>query len=101
MRWLALLKRFVPFFLTFTLGLFVASFFVSVAAPSFQFKNRGWKNREYKRMKCENERLRERLQRLERERLNAETDFEMNLNVPPPPMPPPPPPAFSVPRRDR
>ena len=99
MRWLALLKRFVPFFLTFTLGLFVASFFVSIAAPSFQFKNRGWKrHQEYKRMKCENERLRERLQRLERERMND--DFEMNLNVPPPPLPPAPP-ALSVPRRDR
>lgn len=100
MRWSALFKRFVPFFLTFTLGLFVASFFVSIAAPSFQFKNRGWKYREYKRMKCENDRLRERVQRLERERLSAETDFEMNLNVPPPPLPPAPP-ALSVPRRDR
>ena len=100
MRWLALIKRFVPFFLTLTLGLFVASFFVSIAAPSFQFKNRSWKNREYKRMKSENDRLRERIQKLERERLSAESDYEINLNVPPPPMPPAPP-ALSVPRRDR
>lgn len=98
MRFLALIKRFIPFFLTFALGLFIASFFVSVAAPSFNFKNRGWKHREYHRLRYENERLRERVRRLENERLN--NDFELDINVPPPPMAPAPP-AFSVPRRDR
>jgi hypothetical protein len=34
-----LFKRVVPFFLTFALGLLVASFFVTVAAPSFNFKD--------------------------------------------------------------
>ena len=98
MRFLALIKRFVPFFLALALGLFVASFFVSVAAPSFNFKNRGWKNREYHRLKHENKRLRERVEKLEREHLNHE--HGLDINVPPPPMPPAPP-AFSVPRRDR
>ena len=98
MRFLALVKRFVPFFLALALGLFVASFFVSVAAPSFNFKNRGWKNREYHRLKHENRRLRERNAQLERERLDT---FKLELNVPPPPPLPPAPPAFSVPRRDR
>jgi hypothetical protein len=98
MRFLALIKRFVPFFLTLALGLFIASFFVSVAAPSFNFKNRGWKNREYHRLKHENKRLRERVEKLEREHLNHE--HGLDINVPPPPMPPAPP-AFSVPRRDR
>ena len=97
MRFLALIKRFVPFFLALALGLFVASFFVSVAAPSFNFKNRSWKNSEYHRMKHENRRLRERNAQLERERLDT---FKLELNVPPPPLPPAPP-AFSVPRRDR
>ncbi|MDQ2747161.1 MAG: hypothetical protein M3T96_07885 [Acidobacteriota bacterium] len=32
-------KRILPFFLTFAVGLFIASFFVSVSAPRFQFSN--------------------------------------------------------------
>ncbi len=38
-------KRILPFLLTFAVGLFIASFFVSIAAPSFQFPNRGSKRR--------------------------------------------------------
>lgn len=38
-------KRILPFFLTFAVGLFIASFFVSIAAPRFQFPNRGSKRR--------------------------------------------------------
>jgi len=92
MRWLGLVKRFVPFLIAFSIGLFIASFFVSVAAPSFQFKNRGWKQREYHRIKQENQRLRQRNEQLEREKNRANSEFEMNLDVPPPPMPPLPPP---------
>ena len=95
------IKRILPFFLTFAVGLFIASFFVSVAAPSFQFKNRdGKKHREYHRLKYENRQLRERVQRLERERSMAASEFEVNLDVPPPPMPPMPPPAPRVRIRD-
>lgn len=101
MRWLELVKRFAPFLLTFSLGLFIASFFVSVAAPSFQFKNRNVrKHREYHRLKYENRMLRERVERLEREKRMATPEFEMNLDVPPPPMPPMPPPPPRVKFRD-
>lgn len=97
MRWLELVKRFAPFLLTFALGLFIASFFVSVTAPSFQFKNRNGRNhREYHRLRYENRQLRERVERLEREKAMATSDFEMNLDVPPPPMPPMPPPPPRV-----
>lgn len=91
------IKRFVPFFLTFAIGLLVASFFVSVAAPRFQF-NRQDNHRRHHRLKCENEKLRLENQRLERqlaERKASETEF-MGLDVPPPPMPPMPPPPPPV-----
>ena len=94
------IKRFVPFFLTFALGLLVASFFVSVAAPRLNF-NREGKHGRYYRMKCENERLRRENLRLERqlaERNASEAEF-MSLDVPMPPMPPMPPPAPVAPRR--
>jgi cell division protein FtsB len=102
MRWSGLIKRFVPFLLTFAAGLFIASFFVSVAAPSFQFKDRGLKkNREYHRLKHENQRLRQRVERLEREKNMTISEFEVNLDVPPPPVPPmPPPPPSRVRIRD-
>ncbi len=108
-------KRIVPFFLTFAVGLFIASFFVTVAAPNFRFNNGLRRHREYHRaMEFENQRLRE-----ENARLKAESQikfdkfsgtFEMNQGgnikrgviaevsidadslenlVPPPPMPPP------------
>lgn len=96
------IKRFVPFFLTFAFGLLVASFFVSVAAPSLNFKREG-RHGKYYRMKCENDRLRRENQMLERrlaERRAMETEF-MNLEVPPPPMPPMPPPPPAPRRFDR
>jgi cell division protein FtsB len=96
MRWLGLIKRFVPFLLTFSLGLLIASFFVSVAAPGFQFRNRGWKHREFNRLKQENRQLRERIEQLERGKNITVSDFGMNLDVPPPPMPPLPPPPPRV-----
>jgi hypothetical protein len=78
-------KRVFPFFATFAVGLFIASFFVSVALPKFERRN--WKkHREYKRMKFENEQLRKdncrmRRELAEKERLNSELDV-------PPPIPP-------------
>ncbi len=102
MCWLGIIKRFAPFFLTFALGLFIASFFVTVTAPSFQFKGRNYKKHEYYRMKQENNRLRERNAQLERERFSRNADLSISLNVPPPPMPPLPPPApIAAPRSVR
>jgi hypothetical protein len=86
------LKRFVPFFLTFAAGLFIASFFVSLAAPTFNF-SRGERRREYFRMmKEENQRLQDRVNELER----VSSDLRcvdpgiapLIDDVPPPPMPP-------------
>lgn len=93
------LKRVFPFFLTFAVGLFIASFFVSVAAPNFKF-NRGRKNhREYHRMmESRIQQLEDQNERLQRE-LSARDALEVNdfnLEVPPPPMPPMPPPAPKV-----
>lgn len=89
-------KRFVPFFLTFAVGLFVASFFVSIALPKFQFKKRQWREhqRYHQKIEFENQQLREENMRLKRElaeKKNAEfSNLDLNLNVPPPPVPLPP-----------
>ncbi len=84
-------KRFVPFFLTFAVGLFIASFFVSVAAPSFRFKRDFRNHREYHRMmEFENQRLQEENSRLKRElslrdkREMTKYAFENDFDVPPP-----------------
>ncbi len=67
------IKRVLPFFLTFSVGLFIASFFVSIAAPKFEF-NRGWrKHRQYDRMmESENRRL-----KVENARLKAESQLKL------------------------
>ena len=94
------IKRLVPFFLTFAVGLFITSFFVTVAAPSFQFKNRAWKknHKQYDRQReLDIQRLREENIRLKNQ-LNSQNsdavDFqELKFSVPPPPPLPPAPPA--------
>lgn len=35
MSYLAIFKRIIPFFLTFAAGLFIASFFIQISAPTF------------------------------------------------------------------
>ena len=88
------IKRVFPFFLTFAVGLFIASFFVSVAAPNFQFNCGRRNHREYDRMmESRIKQLEEQNVRLRSELLEKD-DVETNvfqLDVPPPPMPPPPP----------
>ena len=90
-------KRFVPFFLAFALGLFIASFFVSVGFPKVnKFERRGWKHYEHNcRMRSERDNLRYQLESVRREndrlrdemRINRDFgDFE--IDVPPPPLPP-------------
>jgi hypothetical protein len=65
---MGLVKRFAPFFITFALGLFIASFFVTIAAPQFGF-------RRYREMrKCqEMQSLRYENMQLRRELLNQQT----------------------------
>ncbi len=90
------IKRVLPFFLTFTVGLFIASFFVSIAAPKFEF-NRGWrKHRQYHRMmKVENQRLKEENSHLKKQLADKDLqdlnnrDFYLDYAVPPPPPIPP------------
>lgn len=86
-------KRIVPFFLTFAVGLFIASFFVTIAAPSFRFSNGLRRHQEYHRaMEFENQRLREENARLKRELSDKVDMLELssdNIGYPLPPMPPP------------
>ena len=96
------LKRFAPFFLTFAVGMFLASLFLPVSAPNYNNNyRRSWKHREYKRTKCENRRLKRQLEELQQ--ANAEFQSDVNfLDVPPPPPPAPPaPPAPPSPPRFR
>lgn len=97
MQLMGFFKRVVPFFLTFALGLLVASFFVTVAAPNFNFKARKHRCREYRenyRLRVENERLRETNDALRRQMADAEVKtvfrpaLDTELVPPPPPMPP-------------
>jgi len=94
------LKRVVPFFLTFAVGLFIASFFVTIAAPNFQFTNRGWRknHRQYDRQReLDIQRLREENTRLKNQlsdKNSENVDFqELRISIPPPPPMPPAPPA--------
>lgn len=101
-----LVKRFVPFFLTFAFGLFVASFFVSIALPKLQFNGGLNKHRQYHRMmEFESQRLKEENCRLKKQLAQRDNsdftnlDFENNLDVPPPPPIPPAPFRSVQPRR--
>lgn len=83
------IKRILPFFLTFAFGLLIASFFVSIAAPNFNFQRRGFnRHREYdKRMEFENRQLRDENNRLKQQLLENQNLSE-DLDVPAPPLPP-------------
>ncbi len=98
-------KRIAPFLLTFSVGIFIASFFITIAAPSFRmnFESRRRNHRQYdeqrerelRRLQEENMRLRE--QQNDNDLESA--DFqELKYAVPPPPMPPAPPKAPLAPR---
>jgi hypothetical protein len=102
MCYVGLLKRFVPFLLTFAAGLFIASFFVSIAIPEASWRSRRGFNRfqEMQRLQVENDNVRQENLRLKMEndalRRNAEDwDRDVLPLVPPvdfeehhPPSPP-------------
>jgi hypothetical protein len=88
-----LLKRLVPFFLALGLGLFVASFFVTLALPNVRFTRKWRSHREYHRMmEFENQRLKQENYQLKREirvqRIEQSPDFEGDINQLVPPVPP-------------
>jgi hypothetical protein len=61
-------KRIIPFLLTFAVGLFIASFFVSIAAPNFNWRRgRSHRTHDCKRIKAENEELRRDYYQIKRE----------------------------------
>jgi hypothetical protein len=69
------LKRVLPFFLTFAVGLLIASFFVSIT-PNFKFEKRGGWNRHrayHQRLEFENQRLREENNLLKKQLLEEQT----------------------------
>lgn len=96
MSFLAVIKRVFPFLLTFAAGLFIASFFVSIAAPNFNGFRRGpskfrkvqyvrYEVEELRREKC---RLKDEIEALKKERreiIESTVVTPFDLNVPPPP----------------
>lgn len=95
-----LIKRILPFFATFAIGLFIASFFVDISAPRF---GRGRRmHQEFQRVQIENEQLRNENLRLRNElessgfrsgelrHINREEFLTPDVNLPVP-LPPPPP----------
>ena len=91
MNFLSLIKRVAPFVLTFAVGLFIASFFVTVAAPNFQFKRGFSKHREYhRRIESENRKLREENIRLKNQMAEMEKRDWVLGTVEVPMAPPPP-----------
>lgn len=72
-----LIKRVLPFFLTFAVGLFIASFFVTVAAPNLRFPIRGERSRH-----LENDHLREaEIQRLNERIYQLENDLSLKQDL--------------------
>ncbi|HVE56376.1 MAG TPA: hypothetical protein VNB22_06065 [Pyrinomonadaceae bacterium] len=105
MKFISLVNRVAPFFLTFAVGLFIASFFVTVAAPNFQFRRGFNRHRQMDRqMQMENQQLREENNRLKNRLAEAEKRdwvLESDLDVPPPPPVPPTMPMKTVPYKSR
>jgi len=96
-------KRIAPFFLTFAAGLFIASFFITVASPSFNLPSRGsHKARHYRNLKMENRELRDENEKLKRqiEELRRTSNWDHTVYeipaVPPVELEAPPPPPIPM-----
>lgn len=102
---LGFIKRVFPFFLTFAVGLFIASFFVTIAAPRFQFSNRGERRKNHRQydiqMESENKRLKEENNRLKNQLLEQSDTQEFSTSDLKYTIPPLPPAPNAVPSRNR
>jgi hypothetical protein len=99
MQFIGIVKRVIPFFLTFAAGLFIASFFVSLSAPSFEGmrKNRSERWGKHNKLKSEVEQLRREKRELQiqiEEMSRTNCDFgsvpmssDFDTDAPPPPSP--------------
>jgi hypothetical protein len=91
MCYTGLIKRIIPFVLTFAAGLFIASFFVSIAVPGERWRSnrRAHRFQEMRQLRIENDELRERLRvmRMEIEELRL-TKEDINEFVIPEVLPP-------------
>jgi hypothetical protein len=99
MEFIGILKRVGPFILTFVAGLIIASFFVSVTAPNFNWnsKRSQYKFSKMRHIKHENRQLRNENLRLKMEieqlkqltlKDGAVTDPAFDVEAPQPPPPP-------------
>lgn len=70
-------KRMLPFLATFAVGIFIASFFVSISAPSFRGKGFGKRHHEMKRLRFENEQLKNENLRLKNQLENENFTVEV------------------------
>ena len=92
-------RRMVPFFAAFAIGVFIASFFVTIGGS--RFRGRGMRYREARQLRMENQQLRQENMRLNRELsehmkihsnwehniVTREFDSDLVLPVPPPAIP--------------
>ncbi len=98
--------RFLPFFATFLIGIFVASFFVAAGRPEYsgrRFRHMQGDRRmraELDRLREENSRLEAQINELRSNALSDRSDSDVIQAVPPPPIPPMPPRPF-MPRTAR
>ncbi len=86
------LKRFLPFFLTFAAGLFIASFFVPILTPGTGLRERrASRYHMYQQLSIDNQNLRDENQRLREqiEMLRQADTGTMDLDELAPPPPPP------------
>ena len=96
---LGVFKRVVPFLITFAAGLFIASFFITIAAPNFGAGRRQARNNQLRQVRMEVEelrrercRLRDEIENLRRERTTVQAteplgEVDVFAVPPPPPVP--------------
>ena len=89
-----LLKRMLPFFATFAVGIFVASFFVNIGGPRFGHREGGKCRHEMRELRYEYEQQREEIRQLREQlddvqmsttTLDGELPLDIDIPLPPPP----------------